>query len=48
MILELGNPNNPIFCFMNKKRAERKHFYIKQAYRLFILIGFIANFALFI
>ena len=28
MVLVRGNPDNPIFCFMDKKRAEGKHFYV--------------------
>lgn len=28
MILVHGNPDNSVFCFMDKKRAEGKHFYV--------------------
>lgn len=28
MILVYGNTDNPVFCFMDKKRAEGKHFYV--------------------
>ena len=28
MVLVHGNMENPVFCFMDKKRAEGKHFYV--------------------
>lgn len=28
MVLVRGNPDNPIFCFMDRKRAEGKHLYV--------------------
>lgn len=28
MILVRGNPDDPVFCFMDKKRTEGKHFYV--------------------
>lgn len=28
VLLQHSNPNDPVFCFMDKKRAEGKHFYV--------------------
>lgn len=28
MILCRADPNDPVFCFMDKKRSEGKHFYV--------------------